>query len=264
MRVCVALLLLLALAWPASSAGQKLVLKDGSYQLVRSYQRQGDRVRYFSLERNDWEEVPESLVDWAATEKANREEKSDAATKAREAAEADRQAATQSLGPEIAPGLRLPDQDGLFVMENGQVLALPKQQASARIDRGRLLTNVALPVPVLKNRSLVEIPGARSTLRLKSSPAALFAQGRARDDSRYALARLKPKGDKRQVSAILTNMMGRNPKHSGYYLELKQETVAPNLFRLVPSQSLTAGEYAVVEFLGNDLNLFLWDFAVEK
>ena len=59
MRVCVALLLLLALAWPASSAGQKLVLKDGSYQLVRSYQRQGDRVRYFSLERNNWEEVPE-------------------------------------------------------------------------------------------------------------------------------------------------------------------------------------------------------------
>src|SRR5689334_12389806 len=30
---------------------KKLFLKDGNYQLVREYQRSGDRVKYFSAER---------------------------------------------------------------------------------------------------------------------------------------------------------------------------------------------------------------------
>lgn len=249
------------------SAKLKLMLKDGNYQLVRSYQRQGDRVRYFSLERGEWEELPASLVDWKATEEVNRQEQGEALRKAEELdkeEQASRANPRQMLGPEIAPGLFLPDEDGLYVVRNGQVVALPKQQAAARIDKGRLATNVLLPVPLLKNRNLVEVPGARAQLRLDDSPATLYANGRASDDSRYALVRLKPKGDVRQVEAILTNVLGRNPSHSGEYIELDSQTVAPNVFKLTPRQTLPPGEYAVVEFIGKNLNLFLWDFGVGK
>src|SRR5271163_3558920 len=57
-------------AVPPAIRGQKLVLKDGSFQLVRSYERTGERVRYLSAERGDWEEIPAALVDWDATAKA--------------------------------------------------------------------------------------------------------------------------------------------------------------------------------------------------
>src|SRR5579871_2909077 len=107
-------LALLLLAFPAHSQdlARRLILKDGSYQLVTKYEVKGDRVRYMSAERDDWEELPASLVDWPATEKYERDRAAGASVP--EAAQLDKEIEherdlEEARLPQVAPGLRLPD-----------------------------------------------------------------------------------------------------------------------------------------------------------
>src|SRR6185369_15030488 len=61
--------ILFAVAVAAFGANGRLYLKDGDYQIVREYEVLADRVRYFSTERGDWEEIPLELVDLDRTKK---------------------------------------------------------------------------------------------------------------------------------------------------------------------------------------------------
>ena len=59
---------LMLIAGLLSAATVRLYLKDGTYHAVREYEKSGDRVRYYSTERSDWEEIPLDLVDLMRTE----------------------------------------------------------------------------------------------------------------------------------------------------------------------------------------------------
>src|SRR6476620_2672860 len=62
------LVITLLFAVVAFAANVRLYLKDGTYHVVREYQTQLDRVRYYSVERGDWEELPLEMVDLKRTE----------------------------------------------------------------------------------------------------------------------------------------------------------------------------------------------------
>jgi hypothetical protein len=148
-RLNVALIVTSAAAlFPLHAAAQdlskRLILKDGSYQLVTTYEVKGERVRYKSAERGEWEELPSALVDWPATEKY---EKDRAASAIPEAAAidkekekenelaADREA--ESHLPQVAPGLRLPEDSGVFLLDNfqGQPQLVEMQQTEGDVNR---------------------------------------------------------------------------------------------------------------------------------
>src|ERR1700721_4101124 len=98
---------------PAQDLARRLILKDGSYQLVTKYETKGNRVRYLSAERNEWEELPESLVDWPATEKFEKDRSSGASVP--EAAQLDQELEQErdredAHLPQVAPGRRLPEE----------------------------------------------------------------------------------------------------------------------------------------------------------
>jgi hypothetical protein len=139
------MVLVAALGW-AQANGDRLILKDGTYQVITKYEIKGDRVRYFSAEREDWEEVPVSEVDWAATAKwkhdygaagnadqVTPQTSPDGQTQTNtsgqgsdpeqvEAAKIDAEeraarAAEMARIPFVLPGLRLPDESGVWVLD---------------------------------------------------------------------------------------------------------------------------------------------------
>ena len=61
------LLLALALLAPLSGARIKLYLEGGGDLLVSEYAVEGDRVRYYSVERSAWEVIPLQLVNLERT-----------------------------------------------------------------------------------------------------------------------------------------------------------------------------------------------------
>src|ERR1035437_6897126 len=101
----------------------RLILKDGSYQLVMSYTVKGKIVSYVSAERGETEELPADLVDWDATHKWEQKHPPEGLSDAQAPApaidpellkeEADRAALT----PEVVPNLSLPEQDSVVALD---------------------------------------------------------------------------------------------------------------------------------------------------
>src|SRR5690349_13458474 len=94
----------------------KLCLTDGTFQVVSNYEIRGDRVRFYSVERSEWEEVPFSLVDLDATRRAKAQDATDAQKAIGKARELDREHFDRppDSGPQIAPGIHLPPEEGIY------------------------------------------------------------------------------------------------------------------------------------------------------
>ncbi|MFZ0762013.1 MAG: hypothetical protein WAM69_18855 [Candidatus Sulfotelmatobacter sp.] len=160
----------LTLHAPAQELAKRLILKDGSYQLVTKYEIKGDRVRYMSAERNEWEELPTSLVDWPATEKYEKERTAAAAIP--EAAVLDKEtdadrAAEEAHLPQVAPGLRLPEDSGVFLLDNfqGQPQLVEIQQAESDINSNTKLNILRGIIPVGGGAKLsVELEGEHAAV----------------------------------------------------------------------------------------------------
>ncbi|MGA8215834.1 MAG: hypothetical protein WB799_19740 [Candidatus Sulfotelmatobacter sp.] len=162
----IALVAVLALRIPAPAQdhARRLILKDGSYQLVTKYEVKGDRVRYKSAERDEWEELPSALVDWPATEKYEKDRSTSAVPEAvaiDKETDADREAERSRL-PQVAPGLQLPEDSGVFLLDNfqGQPQLVELQKAEGEIasnSKANILRGALNPAA--STRQTVELDG---------------------------------------------------------------------------------------------------------
>jgi hypothetical protein len=173
--------LALALHSPAQDLAKRLVLKDGSYQLVTRYEVKGDRVRYKSAERDEWEELPSALVDWPATLKYEKDRAAaaipEAAALDKEAKETDAREAERSHLPQVAPGLRLPEDSGVFLLDNfqGEPQLVEMQQTEGDINRNVRGNIFRGPLtPIANPKQTVELEGEHATLHVHVAVPSIY------------------------------------------------------------------------------------------
>jgi hypothetical protein len=290
----------------AQTANQRLILKDGSYQVMTKYQKVGDRVRYFSAERGQWEEVPANLVDWAATEQWAKDHAPGAQAAPPppvspvipEAAEIDKEEQhARARTPDVSPGLRLPDQDGIWALDtfrdSPELVALPQNSASVDRQTGHNVLRSALN-PIGGIQQKVQIPGAESKVKLHINDPAFYVSiigvddneadssavtvdthgaGSVKDknsnssaNSQYAIVRVRSnfKKDYRVVSDVKIGMAGKVTQTEDVIPTTVQALPGNRWIRLTPAQPLTIGDYALMELLGpGEVNLSVWDFRID-
>jgi hypothetical protein len=263
--------------------GKKLVLKDGNFQLVREYQRKGERVRYFSLERGAWEEIPAAMVDWDATAKAQADsDKASAALlgkiHAQEEAAKTETVLDVDASLQVAPGVFLPPGEGMFAIEGKSVTPLVQVGSQEKTDRKTFLKQVLSPIPIVPGKRNVEIPGAKAKTRISSSGPEFYLREAPPDPDRESpvirssrpgesgpeveLVRAIVKGNKRQLESI-RSFFGQDVGTERKSIAIQRWEVAATVYRFTLGEPLPPGEYALAEILPGGMNLFVWDFGVD-
>lgn len=247
--------------------GKKLMLKDGTYQLAREYSVEGDRVRYWSVERSQWEEIPASLVDWDATHKSEGEDaardadlkaKIHASNIARLTKDID---VDKSL--EIKPGLFLPDEVGLYALDRDkQIRAMKQNTAEVKISTGRELERIMTGVPLINSKKVMDIPGSRAALRLGTAEPEFFFRPSDAREPRVRLFRAQVKNGHRVLDNIIVHFTGQETDKANE-VEIQTWTPATGVFRYTMDERLEPGEYAFVEMTDQGMSGYVWDFGID-
>jgi hypothetical protein len=276
------------LAAMAQQNPKRLVLKDGSYQAATKWEIKGDRVRYYSAERFDWEELPKDLVDWAATDKYNQEHEKQRTVGVAEVAqeeEAERRA-EEAGAPTVAPGLRLPDGGGVFLLDNfhgqPQLVELVQNGGEVNKQTGKNILRAALNPLTLSSKQSIEIKGLHARVQAHGMQPVIYlnvdqadnnsgqannatASSKDKDTDqqpdRYRIVRVEQKKDNRVVGNLSIAVYGKVSEKEDWV----KTTATPvgDWVKVSPAEPLVAGEYALVEMLGKkQINLYVWDFGV--
>lgn len=255
-----------------AQSGKRLILKDGSWQGITQYEVRGDRARYFSSQRGEWEELPKEIVDWKATEEWNAalKEKSPELREfdAEEAEEeAERKAEAANL-PAAAPGLKLPLTGGVFMLDkfSGQpsLDELTQNESARNSDirsglnrKGFLKQQFELRGPHARVQSHVPAPEIFVNIEIDEKPDQQIALA-----DRFHILRLDSQKDSRVLAKMEVSVLGKQSQ-SEQFVPARIENFSKGWLKIVPLGALEAGEYAVVEMLGpSEFNSFVWDFGV--
>ncbi|HEV3330363.1 MAG TPA: hypothetical protein VG096_05240 [Bryobacteraceae bacterium] len=253
-KLVVGLVLLVFTAW---AANVKLYLKDGSYHLVKEYQVQSDRVRFYSVERSQWEEIPLDLVDLAKTQGEETERSAELEKEAKILSEEDR--AERQIKQDV---MRIPQNPGVYWLLDKQAKAIPQAESTVHTNKGRSVLQKLAPIPIVSGKATLELNNPHSANVFTNPEQEFYFQ--LSDTERFGICKLTSKGMVRIVENLTYMPVTKEVVEEPEMVPILQQQVdANNLYKIWPKEPLAPGEYAVIEYTAGKLNIQVWDFAIK-
>jgi hypothetical protein len=254
-RLAGAVLLCLVTAWAANI---KLYLADGTYSLVREYQVNQDRVRYYSVERSEWEEIPLSMVDLKRTETEAAARKAELEKEAQ--SQAEEEAAAREIKHEIS---KIPVDPGVYWIEGKETKVLPAASSVVHNDKMRSVLKALSPIPMVSGKATLELDGTHSTNVFTDPEQEFFIQ--LSETERFGIVKLtvNEKEKVRVVEKLTIIPVTKETVEERQSVEIfRQQLGKDEVYKIWPQEALPPGEYAVVQYSEGKLNIQIWDFAI--
>jgi len=256
------LLLFFASAFLLFSGTIKLYLKDGGYHVVREYHVEGDRVKFFATERGEWEEMPAELID---LQKTQAEQRRVSETEHKEEQQIDEEEqAEREVRKEIAS---VPMETGAYFRVDNQVRKLDAAPYQVVTNKKRAALKALSPIPLIPGKASVVIQGEHSKFIVHDERPIFYF--RPEREERFGIIRVEPKKNARVVENVSIVPVANQAVEDRRVIEVFQQQMAGNLYKVWPEKPIEPGEYAVIEYSdseGNtkdDLELAVWDFAYQ-
>ncbi len=252
--------LFFALCFLATAENIKLYMKDGSDQLVREYQVENDRVRFYSLDREDWEEVPASLVDLDKT-KAEIKARADS-IRADAASEDAEKKAERAARKEVAS---VPADPGVYLIEEqptGPAKLTPMKVGESKVvtNKRRSILKAISPVPLVPGKATLELDGLHASQGTANRSPEFYI--RLSEEERFGIVRLSEHKANRVVEKLTIQPVINETTQEPDLVEVFRQQVADGLFKIWPQKPLDPGEYAVVQYSIDKLDMQVWDFFI--
>lgn len=256
-RLC---FLLFAFCFLAGAENVKLYMKDGSDQLVREYQLAGDRIRFYSIDRDDWEEVPASLVDLDKT-KAEIKARADAIREEAAAEDAENKA-ERSVRKEVAS---VPAEPGVYLIDEekpapGNLTPLKVGESKVVTNKRRSVLRAISPVPLVPGKATLELDGPHSAQGTANRSPEFYI--RLSDEERFGIVRMGEHKGNRVVEKLTIQPVVNETTQEPDLVEVFRQQVGDELFKIWPQKPLEPGEYAVVQYSIEKVDMQVWDFFI--
>lgn len=250
-RALIVLVAVVAVSWAASI---RLYLKDGTYHVVREYQVREDRVRYYSLERGDWEEIPLELIDLEKT-KAEVRERQEALEQESKVLSAEEKVEREQR----EEAAKVPQDVGVYWVNGNHLQALKQAEPKVVTSKRRSVLKILSPVPMVAGKATVELEGERSTNVVTNVSSEFYI--RLAVEERFGIIKLTPKNGARVVEkwsvVPVTNEIIAEQQH----VDIFRKQVDDGVYKIWPKKPLEPGEYGVVEYTEGKGNTQIWDFS---
>jgi hypothetical protein len=280
----------------------RLILKDGSYQIIMSYKIVGNVVRYVSAERGGAEEeIPLDLVDLEATkrwEQRHTQPSNDPDSPTPPAIDPEllkEEAERAALTPEVAKDLRLPEENSTLALDTfrGTPELVPLAQTDSDLNRNTAHNLLKAAVnPLSAAHPIVTLKGETSPIQLHVKDPVLYirigdesvgntagppltvdthgATSKIQNDptggsanSRYVIVRADVRKDARVIDSFRIPLLGTGRRQEDVVETTTEPLPGGHWLKITPKEPLDFGEFALMEVISDKaVNLGVWDFGV--